>query len=546
MPSGILMGRYMLLPLAGLIAGCGVARWIGHHEHAYDRIAGTRARWILLMLMTASLATMGWMVTVRYMSWHSFVFDLGSYDQKVWLIAQESSLGGMWQQTYKGGAQLSPCGINWYWGICHFQPSLVIPGLIYKIWDSPLVLVWFQVLLVASGVIPVFLLARDNLHSPTAGVLASTLYLLYPAVQYNGALDFRPDHVAIPTMLWAYLLAARGSYLASLGAAALGGLSKETLILNLAFFGLYLAIRHRQRTIGALTFVLGIAAFYFVMFHLLRFAQISEGQFLVGRYFMPLANLTSGLSNGTSSPFSFIQTLSQTHKLLYLHALFIPLALVPFLAVPELIPAVPSLAISLLSANPNHASIEAQYSASIVAPMFAALLVAVARLPIILGRRMAPVSILAGLIVLSAFVSFGLGPAPLSRNFWDSLWGGRWHAAQYLPDRQTIVDQAALLIPTDPKVMLVTQNDVNSGRLAHRYNFFAFPYGIERADYVLLDTARQPYVYWMWDPRRYQAMLRNLRADPAYQVIFDREGVLLFKRRESSSADHGATPHTRD
>jgi uncharacterized membrane protein len=542
MASTVQIDRYALLPLAGFLIGWGVMGWITRRETIRDRVDCIRAKWVLAVLLIAGIAMMGAMVTLRYATWHSFVFDLGSYDQKTWLISQESSWWGMWQQTYKGGVHLSPCGVDRYWGVCHFQPWLLIPALIYKAWASPLVLLWLQVLLVASGVVPVFLLARDRLNSSAAGALAGILYLLYPAVQYNGVVDYRPDHLAIPTMLWAYAFAGRGRYLASLGVAGLGGLAKETLILNAAFFGLYLAVRNRQRLLGILAFLIGLAAFYGVAFHLLQFKQISEGQFMMGRYFPDLPSLPGGASTRMMNPAGLVQGLSQTYKWLYLAGLFVPLAFLPLLALPELIPAIPSLAISLLSVNPNYASIEAQYSASIVAPVFAALLAAIPLVGARLGRQRTPVPLLAGLTAVAAFVSFGLAPSVLSLNFWNPSWGGRWQQAQYRPDRQAILNQAVRLLPADPKVVVVTQNDVNSGRLAHRFDFFAFPNAIHRADYVLVDTAREPYVYWFWNPERYQALLRGLRADPMYQIIFDREGVLLFKHRQVLRSDLGAVP----
>lgn len=532
--------RYVLFPLLGILAGWRVMAWMAHRESSRDRTGGIPAGQALAALLVAGITLMGALVTLRYVTFHSFVFDLGSYDQKTWLIAQQSGWREMWQQSYRGGVHLSPCGIDRYWGVCHFQPWLLIPSLIYKAWASPLVLLWSQVLLVVSGVVPVFVLARDRCNSPAAGAWAGMLYLLYPAVQYNGVVDFRPDHLAIPTMLWAYVLAGRGRYLASLGMAGLGGLAKETLILNAAFFGLYLAVRHRQRLVGMLACLLGLVAFYTVTFHLLQFKQISEGQFMMGRYFPDLSGLAGGAPTRIMNPIGLAHDLFQMHKGLYLAGLFVPLAFLPLLALPELIPAIPSLAISLLSVNPNYASIEAQYSASVVAPVFAALLAAIPVLGTRLGRGRAPVPLLAGVVVLTAFVSFGLAPTLVSLNFWNPLWGGRWHVAQYRLERQEILDRAVRLVPSDPKVAVVTQNDVNSKRLAHRYDFFAFPNALDRADYVLVDTARQPYVYWMWDPRRYRAIVGGLRADPAYQVVFDQDGVLLFKHRETSGSGLGA------
>jgi hypothetical protein len=133
-------------------------------------------------------------------------------------------------------------------------------------------------------------------------------------------------------------------------------------------------------------------------------------------------------------------------------------------------------------------------------------------------------------MVLSLFVMVAIGPTPLSVNFWRQPWGGHWHYTQYVPDRQATLDRAARLIPRDPHVAVLSQNDVNSARLAHRYAYFAFPNQLARADYVLLDTGRLPFVYWTPEPERYRALVEELRGSDRWQVVFDEEGVLLFRR----------------
>jgi hypothetical protein len=141
-----------------------------------------------------------------------------------------------------------------------------------------------------------------------------------------------------------------------------------------------------------------------------------------------------------------------------------------------------------------------------------------------------PARLVRGLIVLSLFMTMALGPTPLSVNFWREPWGGHWHYTRYVPDRQATLDRAAGLVPSDPRVAVVTQNDVNSVHLAHRYAYFAFPNQLSRADYVLLDTRRWPFVYWTPEPERYRALVEELRGSDRWQVAFDEEGVLLFRR----------------
>jgi len=217
-------------------------------------------------------------------------------------------------------------------------------------------------------------------------------------------------------------------------------------------------------------------------------------------------------------------------KLLYLAALLGPLAGLPLLSPVPLLPALPTLGISLLSSDVSHASIQAQHGASAIAPLFVALLDVMARFPPARIAWLTPTRLVRGLVVLSFFVMVALGPTPLSVNFWKQPWGGHWHFTQYLPDRQATLERAARLIPADPKVAVVSQNDVNSAHLAHRYAYFAFPNQLPRADYVLLDSGRWPFVYWTPEPDRYRSLVEELRESDRWQIVFDEDGVLLFRR----------------
>ena len=513
-PVTIAVLRFVVIPAAGLVAAGIVTRLArsAAWESRLGRCAGRAVAGAVLL----GVVGFGSLLAARYLTWHSFVFDLGSYDQKVWLASTRADISSMFEQTYRGGVKVSPCGTPRYWGICHFQPLYVLYALLYQVWASPLVLLGLQAVVVASGVVPCFLLARARLRSTAAGALAAPLYFLQPAVQFNGLLDFRPDHIAIPFFLWAYWLADRERAPAAVGATLVPALAKESLLLSFACFGLYLAASRRRFFLGLGVALVGCVVFYVAAFQVLAGPGRSEGSFMIGRY---LSGESALLSPGLAA-----------RKLLYVAALFGPLGFLPLLSPLTLLPAVPSLAVSLLSNDITHASIQSQYSAAVIGPLFAALFEALGRVTKRLGRRSTPVSLLTGLIVLSASVSFALGPTPLSLNFWSARWGGHWHYTQYLPDRQSVLDEAERMIPTDPDVMVVAQNDVNSARLAHRHLYFAFPNGLERADFVVLDQRREPFVYWVPEYALYEGIVRRLRSDPAYRPVLDREGVLVLTR----------------
>ena len=508
--------RFVLIPGVGAVLAGVLWRRLTMGPGRLSDWLGHRAGRVAVVLAVVAGLTAVTLLGLRYATWHTHVFDLGSYDQKVWVASVQQDPAGLVEQTYRGGERVSPCGTARYWGICHFQPLYVVYALAYRMWASPLLLLWSQALLVASGAIPCYLLARERLGR-TAGVLVVLVYLLHPAVQFNALLDFRPDHVAIPFLLWAFWLADRGWPGLALIAAAVPALAKESLILAFVGFGLYLMIRWRRVVVGAAATIVGTVAFLGVTFAVMGGPDRSEGAFMIGRYFAGGAELLAP---------SLV-----ARKLVYLVGLFGPLAFLSWRQPLALLPALPSIGISMLSGDVTHVSIQSQYSASVVAPAFAGLVTALARREARCrdgGVRRA----LAALVVLGLGFSVAQGPTPLGLSFWSERWGRQWHYGHYVPDRQTALDEAARLISSDPEVVVVTQNDVNSARLAHRHYYFTFPVGLERADYVLLDTGRRRFLYWIVprDREPYDRVIRQLRELPDYRVAFERDGVLLFAR----------------
>ncbi len=505
--------RFVLLPGVGAVLA-----WVIWRRSTASWVEGPlapRARRTAIALAVVAGLTAVTLLGLRYATWHTHVLDLGSYDQKVWVASVQPDPAGLVEQTYRGGERVSPCGTARYWGICHFQPLYVVYALAYRLWASPLLLLWSQALLVVSGVIPCYLLVRDRLGR-TAGALVVSIYLLHPAVQYNALLDFRPDHVAIPFLFWAFWLAERERPGLALVAAAVPALAKESLILTFIGFALYLMIRRRGAGVAAVATIVGGVAFLVVTFAVMGGPDRSEGAFLISRYFSGGAEL---LAPGLVA-----------RKIVYLVGLFGPLAFLSWRDPLALLPALPSIGISLLSVDVTHASIQSQYSASVVAPAFAGLATSLAWRE---GRRPGfALPALGALVVLSLAFAVAQGPTPLGVSFWSERWGRQWHYGHYVPDRQAALNEAARMIPDDPDVMVVTQNNVNSAHLAHRHFNFPFPVGLERADYVLLDTGRRPFLYWIVSPDRapYDRVVGQLRTSADYRLAFERDGVLLFAR----------------
>ena len=171
----------------------------------------------------------------------------------------------------------------------------------------------------------------------------------------------------------------------------------------------------------------------------------------------------------------FFDSLLLARKVVYFAVLLGGFGFLPLLSPWTLAPALPSIAISLLSSEVTHTSIQSQYSAAAIGPLFAGLLAVLARRSRQSGDRAMPGRILAGLVVVAVSLSVALGPAPWSLNFWSQTLGRQWHYTQYLPDRQAALDEAERLMRDEPAtaaeaVIVVVLPDGGRNYLSKLYN----------------------------------------------------------------------------
>ena len=108
---GIGFWRYLVLPGVGLVLGLLAVRygrekgWLAVRVRAY---APGRCVAVLFLL---GVVAFGGLTLARYLTWHSFVHDLGSYDQKIWMVALltdwweavRSQIRSQWNEGVAGG-----------------------------------------------------------------------------------------------------------------------------------------------------------------------------------------------------------------------------------------------------------------------------------------------------------------------------------------------------------------------------------------------------------------------------------------------------------
>ncbi len=130
----------------------------------------------------------GLLATIRHWRLETGLYDLGIYEQIVWQMANGEKLFS----TVMG---IHP------WGD-HFTPSLFSIALIYKLWPSALTLLLFQVLVIVSAAIPIYLYVVDKKRSVLLALTLAGTYLSFWGVQNAIDFDFHPLAVGSALLSW--------------------------------------------------------------------------------------------------------------------------------------------------------------------------------------------------------------------------------------------------------------------------------------------------------------------------------------------------------
>ncbi len=506
--------KYFSIPLVGFSIGfvlfLGMVRNGWELPAALSSYIEQHTLRITLFVACMFLFYLSSIAVLRYTSLHSSAFDMGSCDNKIWRISV---------------ASLSEIPLEVSLG--HFQPILILHALVYKLIASPVIILALQATLMVSGVIPVYRLAQKHLCKPLLVFLMTTIYLLYPPVEFNATLDFHPDHIYVPLVLWAFYFCEKGDYWKGILLVGLGGMAKEPLLLGTAFFGLYLILSKKRYLEGTLMFITFVLIFFIIAFLLPPYIdKVSPFEHGVSPFVDTLYKKSS------LRPHLLLETLLvwKVRKLLFVYLMLGPMMFLPLLDWKRFMPAVPLIAIPFMSTSILHSSADSQYSAGIIAPASVALIFTIRWLKERYGTKYAKASA-SFVLVMTLTFNIANSPSMLSVNFWKAGCSEIWHRSAFTRGKhENIIEQTIYRIPADPTVSVSSQGNINHARLAHRYEYRLFPDRWEDVDYIILDTKRPLMVGDSVDKEMYYEVLQNIENNPHFKLEFEQDGVLLYEK----------------
>jgi uncharacterized membrane protein len=459
--------------------------------------ADRRAPLAVWAAAAAFAAGFGTLAVLRNRAFNTGRFDLGNMVQAVWATAHGHPL----RVTGLRGEQVLRLG-------AHVDPILAAFAPLWWLWPSPDMLLVTQAIAIALGAFPVYWLARKHVGSRAGGIGFAVAYLLYPATTWLALNEFHPGGIAMPALLYAFWYLDEDRLWLFAVFALVAASCREDIPLVLAAYGVWYALARGRLLVGTAIAVTGVAWTAAAIGVVIPHFRGTENAF-AGRYGEARA--------AAGDPLALARIAFDHGGVHYLLDLVLPLAGLCLFA-PVALAALPGLAINLLSSTPTQSSIHFHYTAAVIPPLVAAAVLGGARV----GRRWRlPVAAIAAAAALVG--NYRLGAIP----FWRELPGGQTRQARAaaVTTHDRIAARALELIPSGA---VVSATNSLGAHLSARRRFLSFPY-IEDAAWIAVDETQPGYADRV-APLPTAAQIAWLRRNPAWRLVFEQDGVLVFRR----------------
>jgi uncharacterized membrane protein len=461
---------------------------------------------LLLAGTAAWIAGFAALSALRQLAFATGRFDMGNMIQAVWSTAHGHPL----RITDVHGDQISRLA-------AHVDPILVLFAPLWWIWPSANLLLVAQALAVGLGAIPVFWLARKHLGSPRAGLGFAFVYLLYPATGWLTLNEFHPVALATPLLLFAFWFLDEDRLLPFALCAIAAAACKEEIPFVIAGFGIWYAVSRKRWAVGGAIVVAGIA--WAAVATTLIIPHFNHGQSsdFYTRYSEVGGSPGGIVKTAFTHPGRLANGVFTSRDLHYVLQLGWPLAFLFLLSPLLLVAALPELAINLLSAVPTQTSIHFHYTAGLIPPLVIGAVFGAKRL----GLRRSTVAM--GIVLVALIGNYRLGPLPV----WREVPGGQKFqtTAGNVTTHDRIAARGLRLIPANA---VVSATNSLGAHLSARSRILSFPV-TQDASWIAADETQPGYAD-RFAPLETAEQLAWLRTNPEWKLVFEQDGVLVFRR----------------
>lgn len=487
----------------------------------------------------------GWfsyLTVIRHWAFWTCIHDYSLYDQILWNTVNGRPWEcGLFNSEFMG-YHLHDFGNQFF--AEHFIPTFGLAIPIYWLFPYQETVGIVQTIFLGLAALPVFLIALKKLRSPLLGFLFAALFLTHPIVQQTNIKDVHADAfgpifllAAMACYLYGYKVLYFGMLLLALGA-------KEEYSVNVAAMGLFIFFGEKDRKLGILTTVLGMAWYVSVVGFIIPWFRGGEPIRHMYRYsnllppgsYDSIHDITTGdvLKSMITNPVFVAKDVITWNRIFSFLMLLAPFGMFILWARWVWLWILPVAAIPLLIGWDYQHSLGGWYGIPIIAAATVGSIYGAARFlraglepnqPLPVPRLAAGALALA---IPFGFLWYEMG-------FWP---GGQRHEPEYF-QRRPHHDLAFKFFEEIPDDAIVSAQIELGAQIAYRRFIYMYP-EIDDASYIMLDTRAGP---WPLDPEGevWRGGVRDLLTNGEWGLILPYEdGYLLFKRGHSTEYNQDA------
>ncbi len=348
-------------------------------------------------------------------------------------------------------------------------------------------------------------------------------YLTYPWLVWTAADPIHPVTFAIPLLLYAIWFLDQDRLVAFGAVAILTALTGELMGLTVAALGVWYAIAHGRRRAGATIAALGFV--WSAIAVLVIVPAFRGGPSVYYSQYESVGGSPEGVVRTTfTDPGAIVSALTKHDDISFLLFLSVPLVGLFFLAPGLAAVAIPQLLVNGLSDRPTMTDPRFHYVAGIIPFLVAATVFGL--------KRVSPRWRVRGAVLVLLVSALSLAVAGPIRS--SPVYKSVERSGHFPPEHLAALDAAVALIPANAPVTVT--NGVGAHLSDRRYVHgvpVIGPAGA-RAEWAVIDM----WNAWMalgprggtTYPGRLQAFRVRLERSPSWEKVFERDGVLVFRR----------------
>ena len=333
---------------------------------------------ILCFFVLVYIAMYGYTSYRKYDSFSYYDFDLAIYNQVTWNTLHGSFLySTIRENLYNMDGVERRVGTYFK---DHVPLILLFMLPVYVVFQTPLTLLMLQTAFLGAAAVPLYLIARRELHGGW-GLVLGLVYLLFPALGYLNLFEFHPLCFAPFFFFFAFYWYLTGRFWPSMIFLVLALFCKEEVSITVFMFGVYVLVGSAiRKKVGASRKWIITPAVVGLVWAVLCFKVLSpmfnEGDYIYTSHFREMGGSMGGIiKTALTDPVFTIKHIFKIqgpmiNKPLFLVQLFLPVMFLSFLSPLTLLIIIPQSFLYLASSKAATSTIYFQYTGAVIPFVF--------------------------------------------------------------------------------------------------------------------------------------------------------------------------------